>query len=377
MKEKKGSGVEKGAYIGTFHKIVPPQGSKKLLHSGKNGPYVRYLCKSQTGLEIPGSFPFDADDYRMQNMLGAMGTPLSAVKQWMDSMNPTQFLRRLSSLWTKKPIECNMYVQDNGYIVSIRPNTGSFIVEFERITSRENDEPIHKKKTHHRSDGSGSWETDTFSVVLKVVAGDHEGCGFLYTVHYPIEKADDGEWWLDTSKKGGKAFDQLMLLHGINVRNFDPTDYSDPTNLLPVFEPLMKQAGVTILIEVEGGWITKIMENPQSKPSRDFDAEFGQPEPTQAKVEPQHLAILKQVVNATAEADETPRIFNKHGEPDKTRWKAFVNVYDLPRKLPSRYAPMDTITALQNLGYDDLATTVKRISKPKKKKSSRRRRRRR
>lgn len=373
MKEKKSSGVRSGVYVGHFSGLIPRAQGGGFLHTTEHGPLVRYKVESTDGVEVPGSFPFDPDHYRMDNVFGAFGTPLRSVGKWLKSMNKNQFLKRIEQAWKDrtKDNEVNCWVPDTGYIGTIRPDSGSFVVKFKLFSTRnDEDEPVHIKdsgfRTKKKTGEKYPYDEDTATAVLRVVSGPNEGASFTNKLHYSVIYDEEaGEWMLDTSKARGREFDSFFKHHGINVRHFDPDDYPEPENLLPVWEPLLIQANAPLIIEVANGWINSMIADPSSQRAVTIDLgdAAGRTKKTASAVTSPFLATLRQVLNEEAPVPIFDLESGGYVVPGgKKRWAQFIKQHGLPKKPVEKYTLREICTTLKTLGYDQLAKMVRKRS---------------
>lgn len=377
VRVQEGSGVPKGTYVGVFDRFVLVNtgkgGRKKYLHSSEFGPTVRYIVKTPEGVEVPGSFPWDADHYKCSNALGAFGTPVNALSSHMNAQKPDILLGKLEKVLKEKSMVVSAWVrEDSGWIRAITPEEGSFEMRFDKILTRDsNDVPIHIKKSEPRTGASGQTyirEEDTFNALLVVISGQNEGASFVYRVHYRLFKDNAGDWILNKSGYYGKAAYDFFKFHGISLEKLSPDKFPDPNNLLPQLEPKMVAKRIPLIVTVEKGWPNTIALSPNAGIGSGGDLEKAlkvskKKKRTKSKQPSVFLGMLMTVVNKETSGD----LFDLNdGSYNMAEWKHAVKVHGLPRKSIEKYSVKDIYTALVELGYSQLADKVKSQYKRKK-----------
>ena len=384
MKVKKGTGAEPGSYEGVFKEFMKTRGAKpSYVHNTKNGPVVRYIVRSDDGVDIPGSFPLDFDHYQCVNTLGCFGAPARAVKPLTKQMKLSQLMPQLEKKLVKNGARVRVWVPEQSeWIASINPVDGVFPVKFEIISTKDEDgTPIHRRKTGTRKGRGGkpyAFDEDRFTTILRVDSGPHEGAGFIYSLHYLIKKDSEGDYFVDTAGRDGKAFWDFNKMHGVDLSKVNPLKAADPNNILPELQARWKKTEALMTAEVEGGWIAKLTLVPTTQSVGDvLDLEADdEPRPgrrkrskpkanvRRKKVDTGEVeraqAVTRQVINK--EAGKT--VYDKDGKLKlKATFRGMIRKYKLPKKDVSKYQLSECVTALNNLGYDNLAvnfTTKKR-----------------
>jgi len=363
MDVKESSGARPGSYVAVFNKFIRDK-KGRIINNSKAGPQVRYVCHTvlndnhDAGIELPGSFLLDFSHYSLHNAFGAFGIPARSLEKSFKGMNEKKFFAAVEKKFAELKHEVNCWIpQDSeaGWIASIKPNAGVFPVEFEKILSRDKngDFPIHESKVNNWGDPE-----DTFNVLLKVVAGDHEGATFIYKVHYKIEQPEKGRYVLNLRGSRGKQFYEFFKFNGIDLKELDPDEFADdPKNILPEAEKVFLRKKAQMTAEVSNGWIDKLSLIPQAQRVGDIDFGGGKRrrgKPVQPPQSP-HVGTLKLIVNSV----ESDMFTGQDLELSSMKaWKKFVVKNKLPKKPIGKYTTKDVKGALIKLGQKQLADGI-------------------
>jgi len=394
MEVRKGKGVPTGVYVGTFQSFVTTKGKKpSYIHQSKDGSSrVCYIIKDEAGVEVPGSFPLDFDHYRCVNTYGAFGAPARVLEPLFRKFSANEFFGKVEKKLADLAYPVNVWVPESGWIGTIRPDRGSFQVEFVKVLTVEKDakgqvvgdgNPIHVASSRTGKNASTgrafTVDEDTFNVALQVTTGNNEGATFMYKIHYCIEDGDDGKKFLNIVGARGQEFYDFFGFHGITLENLKPEDFPDPDNLLPELEPMLQKAKVALTIEVENGWIKSLGKSPDSSRIKEFaldDMGGGSKSKRRprkagssgAKVVGERAAFLGALQQVLSIETKDDPIVDANGVVTSMRaWKRFVTENSLPKKPLTKYTDRDVYMALSKLGYAQLAQGVRK-GKAKKQK---------
>lgn len=176
------------------------------------------------------------------------------------------------------------------------PSKGTYIVQFLSF-SRKSDEKdptprVQPGGERRRRDGTGKFfmpDRRVFTALLKILAGDFQGCVIPLTVDYIFERDMDGSCFLKGGKKAIGLVENLLTLCGFDVAN-EQIRYSE--NILPLLEQMLTERADDSIFQVsmKDGWVddasplpagfkfskTKTAENPWSG---DLEEEEEEPEP--------------------------------------------------------------------------------------------------
>lgn len=381
MEVRKGRGVKGGNYVGTFQSFIRTQAKKPgFVHEMDGGDLVRYIVETDDGIEVPGSFPWDFDDYRMTAALGAFGTPARALRSAAQSLGQTQFFNRLEKRLVATSAEVTAWVPDDsgGWIRTVRPIRGTFPVKFVRITTRDADTDLPCWKV---DEGQTSWgeaySRKVFWTVLVVESGDFEGAAFSYRLDYRIME-EKGKYYIDGARKQGESFVNFYGFHGIDLEKLNPRKgFDDPKNILPESEGMLLDADALLQIVVEDGWVKQLSAAVQTSKvdtvllDEDYQPSGRQRRKVQKKgsgktkkVEGSaYVALLKQTINKEAGKE----VFSPTGEMRAPWewWERFVAKHNLPGPILKEYGTKNVYDALVTLGYDQLAERIKEQSRRK------------
>ena len=275
MEVREGSNVDPGTYVARFIGFIARERDGAIIRTTEQGPKVLYRLRTRNGLTVPGSFLWDPDHYSAERTLGAFGVPVRALKKVWGKLSPQVLVRRVEEKAKERGVDLNVWVGDGGWVNSIRPNEGVFVVRFGRVTSREDGKPVHVHRTGSRKSrrgGSYTFDEDTFTVSLEVVAGPHEGVTYPYRLEYAIKKdQESGNWYFDAQRAWGRRAYEFLALLGVRVEKLNPDSgkYKDPANILPELERVFYAVRPNLVIEVEDGWVVNLTRQPDTEKAED------------------------------------------------------------------------------------------------------------
>jgi hypothetical protein len=163
----------------------------------------------------------------------------------------------------------NVMVNTNGggdMLYGFFPSKGTHIVKFYKFSCRDGEDP--KPRTipggeRKSNDGRKWYQPDRlgFTALLRVMAGEFEGCIIPLTLDYIFERDVDGTCFLKGGKKSVGRVQNFLDLCGFDTAN-ETLRWTD--NILPDLQMLLSERSdeATFQVAMKDGWVDEAAELP-------------------------------------------------------------------------------------------------------------------
>lgn len=162
----------------------------------------------------------------------------------------------------------NVQVSVNGggdTLYGFFPAKGTHIVRFERFSARDGEDPKPRTQPggeRKLPDGRKYYAPDrqVFTALLRVLAGDFEGCIIPWTLDYIFERDVNGSCFLKAGKKSMARLENFLTLCGFDMNG----ELRWTENILPDLGMMLSENAedYTFQVNMKDGWIDEASELP-------------------------------------------------------------------------------------------------------------------